>query len=68
VSVIRSYLSITLTVNLSLIATLLEPFWPENKNIVKDRNVDFKEFLVNEHENAYDKYSDILKKVINVLS
>jgi len=40
----------------------------DDKNIVEDRNVDFKEFLVNEHENAYDKYSDILKKVINVLS
>lgn len=39
----------------------------ENKKIVtENRNVDFNEFLVNEHETAYSKYSDILKKVIEI--
>lgn len=37
------------------------------KNIVEERNVSFSEFLVNEHETAYTKYSDVLNKVIEVL-
>jgi 8-oxo-dGTP pyrophosphatase MutT (NUDIX family) len=39
----------------------------ENGNIkVERREVDANEFLVNEHENLYDKYSDVLKKVIEL--
>lgn len=37
-----------------------------NKIITENRNVDFSEFLVNEHETAYEKYSDVLKKVIEI--
>lgn len=39
----------------------------ENNNIITEyRNVDFSEFLVNEHETAYGKYSDVLKKIIEL--
>lgn len=37
-----------------------------NKIITENRNVDFSEFLVNQHETAYEKYSDVLKKVIEI--
>lgn len=37
-----------------------------NKIVTENRNVDFNEFLVNEHETAYGKYSDVLKKVIEL--
>lgn len=37
-----------------------------NRIITENRNVNFKEFLVNEHENAYIKYSSVLKKVIEL--
>ena len=37
-----------------------------NKIVTENKNVDFKEFLVNEHETAYGKYSDVLKKVIEL--
>lgn len=39
---------------------------PNNKIVTENRNVDFKEFLVNEHETAYGKYSAVLKKVIEL--
>lgn len=39
----------------------------ENDRItLNNKTVDFNDFLVNEHENAYDKYSDVLKKVIEI--
>jgi 8-oxo-dGTP pyrophosphatase MutT (NUDIX family) len=39
----------------------------ENNNIkLLKRDVDASEFLVNDHENLYDKYSDVLKKVIEL--
>ncbi|MBP3635351.1 MAG: NUDIX domain-containing protein [Bacilli bacterium] len=37
-----------------------------NKIVTENRNVNFSEFLVNEHETAYGKYSDVLKKVIEL--
>lgn len=39
----------------------------EGKNITTERNVNFNEFLVNEHETAYGKYSEVLIKIIEVL-
>lgn len=35
-------------------------------NVEVSRNVDFKEFLVNKHETAIDKYGQVLNKVINL--
>lgn len=37
-----------------------------NKIITENKNVNFSEFLVNEHETAYGKYSDVLRKVIEL--
>lgn len=37
------------------------------KNITTERNVNFNEFLVNEHETAYGKYSEVLKKIIEMI-
>ena len=39
----------------------------EEKNIKIDRDVDFKEFLVNKHETAIGKYGDVLNKVIELV-
>lgn len=37
-----------------------------NKIITENKSVNFSGFLVNEHETAYEKYSDVLKKVIQL--
>jgi len=39
----------------------------KGNNVTEKRNVLFKEFLVNEHETAYGKYSAILLKILEVL-
>ncbi len=36
------------------------------ENEIVERNIDFQEFLVNEHETALQKYGEILKKVIEL--
>lgn len=36
------------------------------KNEIIERNIDFKEFLVNEGETALEKYGEVLKKVIEL--
>lgn len=38
----------------------------ENNIITENRNVNFDEFEVMEHETAYEKYSEVLKKVIEI--
>lgn len=38
----------------------------KNKVNIEKRKIDFKEFLVNPHETAMEKYGDILKKVIEI--
>lgn len=38
----------------------------ENNIITENRNVNFDEFEVMEHETAYGKYSEVLKKVIEI--
>ena len=39
----------------------------DGNNIQNERKVDFKEFLVNKHENALGKYGDVLNKVIELV-
>ncbi len=36
------------------------------ENEIIERNIDFKEFLVNEGETALEKYGEVLKKVIEL--
>lgn len=38
----------------------------DNKIFTENKDVDFEDFLVNEHETAYGKYSVVLKKVIEL--
>ena len=38
----------------------------DNKNIRENRMVTIDDFLVQENENAYDKYKDVLNKIIEV--
>ena len=38
----------------------------DNKNIRKNRMVSITDFLVMEYENDYDKYKDVLNKIIEV--
>lgn len=39
----------------------------KSKIVTENRSVNFYEFLVNEHETAYEKYSNVLKKVIEII-
>ncbi len=39
-----------------------------DKNIAKEQDIEFKNFLVNKGETAIDKYGDVLKKVIELTS
>ena len=38
----------------------------DDKNISENKLVSIDDFLVMEHENAYDKYKDVLSKIIEV--
>lgn len=38
----------------------------DNKNIRENRMVTIDDFLVRENENAYDKYKDVLSKIIEI--
>ena len=38
----------------------------DNKNIRENRTVNIDDFLVMKDENAYDKYKDVLSKIIEV--
>ena len=37
-----------------------------NKNVKESKLVSIDDFLVQKHENAYDKYKDVLNKVIEI--
>ena len=38
----------------------------DNKNVKESKLVSIDDFLVQKHENAYDKYKDVLNKVIEI--
>ncbi len=38
----------------------------DNKNVCENKLISIDDFLVQDHENAYDKYKDVLSKIIEV--